>query len=175
MGHLLDRLPSLLTHETGFSSVSQAPRARTESDPGVLNRGIHAVHTEQNRIDADLLRSITPPTPLPPRPMLKKSASAYHGPSETTSKGTGTEFRNLLVKTILWTDMSVHFQWLSKFEELLHRLEADREEGDDLGKATEDVDHQTRLLLCQALIKCADISNAVSASYLSTWWWRLSI
>lgn len=169
MGHLLDHRPSMLTHETGFSSVSQA-RARTESDPGVL---ILAISPEQTRVDAKLARSITPPTPSLPRPTptLKKSASAYHGTSETASKGTGTEFRNLLVKTILSTDMSVHFQWMPKFEELINRLNTDGGGEKDLGKATEDVDSQTRLLLCQALIKCADISNPVSSPFYLTNRW----
>jgi 3'5'-cyclic nucleotide phosphodiesterase len=73
--------------------------------------------------------------------------------------------------TILSTDMSVHFQWLPKFQQLLDRLQHSNaqtdEEDDDLGKVTEDVDCQTRLLLCQALIKCADISNPVSSPVCS--------
>ena len=165
MAHLLDHLPSLLTHETGFSYVSQS-RVRTESDPGFLNCDIQVASPELIRIDTGLARSPTPATPSSPRPMLKKSVSAYRSSTpETTSKGTGTEFRSLLVKTILSTDMGVHFQWWSRFEDLLHRLNRDREEADGLSKVTEEVDSQTRLLLCQALMKCADISNPVSISF----------
>lgn len=166
MGHLLDRRPALLTHAAGFTSVSLS-RARTESDPGVPSRDVNDVLPEQNEDNIELARPLTPPTPSPLRPTLKKSVSSYHGLSEGTSKGTGTDFRNLLMMTILSTDMSVHFQWLPKFEELLHRLQRSNgqtdEEEDDLGKVTEDVDGHTRLLLCQALIKCADISNPVGA------------
>lgn len=56
--------------------------------------------------------------------------------------------------------MNVHFPWMTRFEQLKNRLSNNEE--DDLAKA-EGVDCQTRLLLCQALIKCADISNPVGA------------
>ncbi|KAF8496965.1 hypothetical protein JB92DRAFT_1043791 [Gautieria morchelliformis] len=160
MGHLLDRLPSILTNDAGFSSVSQS-RARTESDPGVLNHDIRAVFPAQNGNDTELPRPLTPQTLSPLRPILKKSVSVSHGPFESTTKGTETDFRNLLAKTILSTDMSVHFQWMPKFEKLREDLDsyAESEDASNLGKATDDVDSQTRLLLCQALIKCADISN----------------
>jgi 3'5'-cyclic nucleotide phosphodiesterase len=163
MGHLLDRIPSILRGDARFSPVSQS-RARTESDPGVLNHDTRAVFPMQNGNDTELPQPLPLQTSSSLRPMLKKSVSVSHGPFESTTKGTGTDFRNLLAKTILSTDMSVHFQWMPKFEQLRHYLDTESEEGSDLGKATDDVDSQTRLLLCQALIKCADISNPVSAS-----------
>ncbi|KAF8503901.1 hypothetical protein BU17DRAFT_58437 [Hysterangium stoloniferum] len=64
----------------------------------------------------------------------------------------------LLVKTILATDMSVHGQWmtmLSEFNERQRKLENRNRPG----HVEMPVDSQTRLLLCQALLKCADISN----------------
>lgn len=149
MGHLLDRLPPHLPHETRFSSGMQS-RARTESDPGVPS----AVSPTKG-VDPPP-QSAMPAAPPPPRHVLKKSASAYRGPSDTTSCGTGTEFRDLLMKTILATDMSVHFKWMPKIDSLRKKVERT---GD-----SEEVDSQTRLLLCQTLIKCADISNSVRYS-----------
>ncbi|KAF8579226.1 HD-domain/PDEase-like protein [Ramaria rubella] len=154
MGHLLDRRLPHMTHESSFSSVSRS-RSRTESDPGVLNH-VNGISYEQNENNADALRSLTP---LPMRPVLKKSVSTYHGSSESAANGTGTEFRSLLVKTILATDMSVHFQWMPKFAELHECVARAAENVEDFGKTVDEVDFQSRLLLCQALIKCADISN----------------
>ena len=60
----------------------------------------------------------------------------------------GTSFRRLLYKTLLATDMSVHFDFMSSFQSLLNEAPL------DLSKR--------QVLVCQALIKCADISNPVS-------------
>lgn len=60
-------------------------------------------------------------------------------------------FRQVLYSSILATDMSLHFAWVQKLKEFDARLNA-REVG-----AVED----ERILICQALIKCADISNPV--------------
>lgn len=59
----------------------------------------------------------------------------------------GTSFRRLLYKTLLATDMSVHFDFMSSFQSLLNDVPL------DLSKR--------QVLVCQALIKCADISNPV--------------
>jgi hypothetical protein len=76
----------------------------------------------------------------------------YHGMShllEQTSTE-GVTFRKMLVETVLATDMSVHMDFMRRFEEMIGR-----------GLDGEDVAGR-RVLLCQALIKCADISNPVS-------------
>jgi hypothetical protein len=61
---------------------------------------------------------------------------------------TGSYFRELLLKTVLATDMSVHDDFMRRFEQLsagnLHASE-----------------QETKILMCQAVIKCADISNPV--------------
>jgi hypothetical protein len=62
----------------------------------------------------------------------------------------GNAFRKLLQCTVLATDMSVHGDIMTRFTALI--------EGE--GHFTLD---QKRILLCQALIKCADISNPVRA------------
>ena len=56
-------------------------------------------------------------------------------------------FRKLLAETVLATDMRVHSQFMERFQQILDGAE---------------VDHWTkRVLVCQALIKAADISNPV--------------
>lgn len=64
------------------------------------------------------------------------------------------EFRNTLVQTVLITDMSLHFGWMGK----LGALAKDVEKGEALTKnSLADV----KMIVCQALIKCGDISNPV--------------
>jgi len=56
-------------------------------------------------------------------------------------------FRKLLAETVLATDMRVHGQFMKRFQQIIDGAE---------------VDHWTkRVLVCQALIKAADISNPV--------------
>lgn len=58
--------------------------------------------------------------------------------------------KKLLLSTILVTDMSVHDQFMRDFAELVER-------------GVDPADHfKAKVLACQALIKCADISNPVS-------------
>ena len=62
--------------------------------------------------------------------------------------GTGPSFRKLLLGTVLATDMGVHFDFMAEFERFL--------------QGAEFPELRKRVLVCQALIKCADISNPVS-------------
>ena len=62
----------------------------------------------------------------------------------------GASFRKLLLGTVLATDMGVHFDFMAEFESFL--------QGADFP------DLKKRILVCQALIKCADISNPVSGA-----------
>lgn len=59
----------------------------------------------------------------------------------------GPSFRKLLLGTVLATDMGVHFDFMAEFRNLLN--------GADFPEL------KRRILVCQALIKCADISNPV--------------
>ena len=60
---------------------------------------------------------------------------------------TGPGFRKLLLGAVLATDMGVHFDFMTEFANLLN--------GADFTEL------KRRVLVCQALIKCADISNPV--------------
>ncbi len=63
------------------------------------------------------------------------------------SHSTPHHFRKLLAETVLATDMRVHSQFMGRFQRIVDGAEAD---------------HWTRrVLVCQALIKAADISNPV--------------
>lgn len=63
-------------------------------------------------------------------------------------QNSGTRVRKLLSAVVLATDMSVHFEFMKNFTSLLE------------GGSSSEIQRVT--LLCQALIKCADISNPVS-------------
>lgn len=69
-------------------------------------------------------------------------------------------FRWLLVQTVLATDMSVHFEWLKNFKE--YAASGVGLGADGFGGMSED---EERLMICQALIKCGDISNPVRLHY----------
>ncbi|KAG8929515.1 3',5'-cyclic-nucleotide phosphodiesterase [Tulasnella sp. 417] len=74
-----------------------------------------------------------------------------------------SEFRKTLVQTVLVTDMSLHFGWMGKLGELAK----DVEKGEALTKnALPDV----KMLVCQALIKCGDISNPARPHAVSEHW-----
>ena len=80
-------------------------------------------------------------------PIMKK-----HGLAHLLDQGPmGVEFRRLLLQTVLATDMGVHARFMERFQQFIDNPHA------------LDVAEQ-RILVCQALIKCADISNPVSGA-----------
>ncbi|KAI8082829.1 uncharacterized protein BX664DRAFT_339159 [Halteromyces radiatus] len=88
------------------------------------------------------------------------------------SGGSGTlnyqEFRKTVVTSILATDMSLHNDYVLKIQEQATRL-LDR-------TPTSKIDEeQERLLLCSAIIKCADISNVARPFLQSTKWAELLV
>ncbi|KAI8070616.1 uncharacterized protein B0P05DRAFT_550397 [Gilbertella persicaria] len=59
-------------------------------------------------------------------------------------------FRKIVVNSILATDMSLHDDYVSRIKDQADRLESDK---------VDFTDEMEKILLCGALIKCADISN----------------
>jgi hypothetical protein len=72
-----------------------------------------------------------------------------------------TGFRKILFSTILATDMAMHFGWIVKLGELGDKIAEDRCSMDE-AEVWED-----RIMICQALMKCSDISNPVRADRVS--------
>lgn len=69
----------------------------------------------------------------------------------------GPSFRKLLSMTVLATDMSVHAEFMRCFKEMVN--------------ASEPIDlFRQKVLVCQALIKCADISNPSRPHVVSQHW-----
>lgn len=68
--------------------------------------------------------------------------------------GESTEFRQVLLASVLATDMSRHFPFVGKLTEMGTRLKANAYTSTNI--------REDRLLLCSGLMKCADISNPVS-------------
>lgn len=66
------------------------------------------------------------------------------------------DFRKTVVATILATDMSLHNDYVSRIKEQAIRLK-------DVRSLDPAAQEEERILLCSALIKCADISNVVSS------------
>ncbi|KAJ7634630.1 hypothetical protein FB45DRAFT_829942 [Roridomyces roridus] len=69
----------------------------------------------------------------------------------------GVQNRKLLWETVLATDMSVHDAFMQRFQDLILRR------GDDALV-------YRRITICQAIIKCADISNPSRPYYISQHW-----
>ncbi|WVF72402.1 hypothetical protein IAT40_007217 [Kwoniella sp. CBS 6097] len=69
-------------------------------------------------------------------------------------------FRRVLYSTVLATDMSLHFAWIQRLK--------DFDEGLREGEVGED--EYDRVMICQALIKCADISNPTRPIDVSQHW-----
>lgn len=67
----------------------------------------------------------------------------------------GSHFRKLLWNTVLATDMSVHSDFMRRFEEAI-----DNHEG---------ALYTRQVIICQAILKNADISNPVSMNFYWCW------
>ncbi|WVQ98530.1 hypothetical protein IAU59_005656 [Kwoniella sp. CBS 9459] len=69
-------------------------------------------------------------------------------------------FRRVLYSSVLATDMSLHFAWIQRLKDFDEGLR-EGEVGDD---------EYDRVMICQALIKCADISNPTRPIDVSQHW-----
>ena len=77
-----------------------------------------------------------------------------HGLAHLVSDGrVGNSTGRILRETVLATDMGVHQKFMDRFSRMV----------EDPGAFTE---REVRLLICQALIKCSDISNPVCIPFL---------
>ena len=68
-------------------------------------------------------------------------------------------FRKILYSSVLATDMSLHFAWIARLKEFGASLRTERTSSEE----------DDRIMLCQAIIKCADISNPVRPSHPGQW------
>lgn len=73
---------------------------------------------------------------------------------EDSEHGNGTEFRQVLLTSVLVTDMSRHFPFVEKLTQMGGRLKLNGYKSNDV--------KEDRLVICSALMKCGDISNPVS-------------
>jgi len=88
---------------------------------------------------------------------LLLSIMRYHGLGTLLDRPqTGPSFRKLLYKTLLATDMSVHCDFMEAFQ--------------SMGTGEEAESNKRQVLVCQALIKCADISNPGRPHQVSKKW-----
>jgi hypothetical protein len=70
------------------------------------------------------------------------------------------KMRNLMISSILATDMGMHFDYMRKLHDLQDKLRAENSTED----WAEPAKNEQKALACALLIKCADISNVVSPS-----------
>ncbi|KAI8378483.1 hypothetical protein BD560DRAFT_389492 [Blakeslea trispora] len=74
-------------------------------------------------------------------------------------------FRKIVVNSILATDMSMHDDYVAKIQDQGNRLKAGEIDFDDPVSR-----EREKILLCSALIKCADISNCARPFELAKKW-----
>ena len=83
-------------------------------------------------------------------------------------------FRHLLYSSVLATDMSLHFAWIQDLQNLSERITKGEEEYSAeslaLPTVTDERADADRVLIAQAFIKCADISNPTRPIEVSTHW-----
>lgn len=80
-----------------------------------------------------------------------------------------SKIRNLMISSILATDMGLHFDYMKKLGDVQGKLQANNSTDGWNGRQIE----EQKALACSLLIKCADISNVVgfiSPEYI----WRVS-
>jgi hypothetical protein len=65
--------------------------------------------------------------------------------------------RNLMISSILATDMGLHFDYMKRLGDVQDRLQVSNSTDGWNGRQTE----ENKSLACSLLIKCADISNVV--------------
>ncbi|KAG8964207.1 3',5'-cyclic-nucleotide phosphodiesterase [Tulasnella sp. 419] len=75
------------------------------------------------------------------------------------------EFRKLLTEIVLITDMSLHFEWIGRFT----KVGEERQSG-QCTSCGSDEKSKLKLMICQALIKCGDISNPTRPHAVSEHW-----
>ena len=89
------------------------------------------------------------------RPVAKTAEGGLGG-----SAGSGNAFRRRLLCTVLATDMSVHGEFMRRWACLVDGWERGQCSAERPRHNEEEMEER-RALVCQAIIKCADISNPV--------------
>ncbi|KAF5017997.1 hypothetical protein F66182_10046 [Fusarium sp. NRRL 66182] len=77
-----------------------------------------------------------------------------------------TKMRNLMISSILATDMGLHFDYMKKLGDVQERLEVSNSTDGWNGRQIE----ENKSLACSLLIKCADISNVARNHEIALKW-----
>jgi hypothetical protein len=77
-----------------------------------------------------------------------------------------TKMRNLMISSILATDMGLHFDYMKKLGDVQERLQASNTTDGWNGRQIE----ENKSLACSLLIKCADISNVARSHEIALQW-----
>jgi len=115
------------------------------------------------------------PTPLSPTfPNIPPSMKPLPRDPEPGAILDWRGFRKALYSTVVSTDMSLHFAWIKEFRLLGKRFrESDAElavEDEVNGVDLLPTEEENRIMICQAFIKCADISNPTRPIDVSEHW-----
>lgn len=76
-------------------------------------------------------------------------------------------FRKVLYSSVLATDMSLHFAWIARLKSFGAGLQFDSESAPQSPEKRRGKEEEDRIMISQAIIKCADISNPVRPDFSS--------
>ncbi|KAL7410856.1 hypothetical protein BDY24DRAFT_343673 [Mrakia frigida] len=130
-----------LLRKHGFDFLFSTPTAVPSSDPSFSLHQRQRSSTSSSPPLTPPLSDVSHPPPIFPTSSLPSSLD-------------WTDFRTILFSSILATDMAMHFGWIRELVELGERLAVEKEGDEGLRK-------KDRVRICQAILKCADISNPI--------------
>lgn len=130
--------------------------SKYDNDQGPLRRASKQVEKQ-----AEFMATATPNSPISPTSTTSTESTST---IKDNNLHNAKQFRNLTSKTVLATDMSLHFDFMKMLGELNERVK-EIDIKDDV--QNEQLD---RTLLLQALIKCADISNPARPYHVCEHW-----
>ncbi|TIA74394.1 hypothetical protein E3P92_01275 [Wallemia ichthyophaga] len=160
--HCILLVQLLRKHNLGFLIGASSNSSLTPFDVINITKSQYEPKHEEN--DGNAMRRASAKVESDVTAMATATPNSPSTPTTPTNDGVGShdakQFRNLMSKTVLATDMSLHFDFMKMLSEMRDRILKGKESNDTLD----------RTLLLQALIKCADISNPARPYHVCEHW-----
>ena len=165
--HCILLVQLLRKHNLGFLIGASSNSSLTPFDVINMTENQYESHSEKDdanpmkrasakvESEATAMATATPNSPSTPTTPTNDTDSTPRGSAHDAKK-----FRNLMSKTVLATDMSLHFDFMKMLSDMRERMLNGKDSNEGLD----------RTLLLQALIKCADISNPARPYHVCEHW-----
>lgn len=161
--HCILLVQLLRKHNLGFLIGASSNSSLTPFDVINITNTQYESNTD-DKDDGNAMKRASAKVESDATAMATATPNSPSTPTTPTNDRSGThdakKFRNLMSKTVLATDMSLHFDFMKMLSEMRERMLNDKESNEALD----------RTLLLQALIKCADISNPARPYHVCEHW-----